>query len=149
MKKLLLIPGFIALSLLLVGCDDDTPAQVQNTDTTPPAQVVQGQPVAQQPQIVYVQPEQQPQNPEVVYQQAPQQSQPVVVQQHDSAGNLLTGMMLGHMLSNSGSSNRTVVNKTIINKNYVKPSRSYYGSRSYSSGRSFGSNSRRSFSRRR
>lgn len=122
MKKLLVLSLLTPL-LLLAGCDD-APTQVQVTDPNPAPQVVQGQPAQQQPQVVYVQPEQQPQSPTVVYQQAPQQ--PVVVQQHDSSGSLLTGMMLGHMMSGGGRSNHTtVINRTYTKKVYVPTSRSY------------------------
>lgn len=125
------------LAAFLSGCNDDTPSvtTVQPQPTAQPQQVVD-QPVQQQePQVVYVQ--QEPQQPQVVYEQAPQQ--PVIVNQqpqYDSSGNLLTGMMLGHMMANSGrsgySSNHTTVNKTVVNKTYVQsqPRKVYYGSQS-------------------
>jgi uncharacterized lipoprotein YmbA len=139
MKKFLLI----ATMLLLSGCDGNENSQVQNPSQGSATQSVQGQPAAQQPQVVYVQSEQQPQSPPVVYQQAPQQ--PVVVQNHDSTGSLLTGMMVGHMMANSvgsGRSDTTIINKTYTKKVYVQPkqSRSYYGSSS-SSRRSYGTRS--------
>lgn len=71
-------------------------------------------------------------NRPVVYQQQPQvvqqapvyaQPAPVVVQQDNSAANLATGMMLGHMMANGQRApdvQRTVVNRTVyVNNNPV------------------------------
>ena len=76
------------------------------------------------------------QAPPAVQQGAPvvMQPAPVVVQQHSDNG-LLTGLMLGHMMSGgSGGSHTTVRNTTVINRTYSRPS--YAPSRSYSYSRS-------------
>ena len=131
------------LAGLLSGCgDDDGDVKISKQKDQQQEQVKQS-PVEQQPQVVYVQAD--PQQPQAVQQN--QQPQTIVVQQpqYDSTGNLITGMVLGHMMSNmSGggggySSERTVNNKTVINKTYVNknPSTSppsYYGNKgNYSS----------------
>lgn len=99
MKRSVIIAAILSATLLS-ACDNRPVAYVQ------PAQVVQ--PAYAQPGYV---------------QQG--YAQPVVVQDN-SASNLATGMLIGHMLSsgsNSGSSyeHNTVVNKTVIVNNHPAP----------------------------
>ncbi|XAO54279.1 hypothetical protein [Yersinia phage vB_YenM_P778] len=106
-----LISASIFVAIVLTGCDNSEKSQGQVIQPTPAP---------------------------VQYDSQPQQSPQVVVvpqQQSSGHGDLITGMVLGHMMSgNSGgySSNRTVVNKTYVNKTYrsSRPSKSYYGSSS-------------------
>jgi len=118
MKTFLVI--YVATFLLLLTACSKAPEPPPIAEATPPQIIYEQipQPVQQQPQIVYAQ----------------QPQQPVVVQQSSHDG-LLTGMVIGHMMSggsSGGSSNRTTVNKTVVvNKTYSRPS----SSRSYSSSR--------------
>lgn len=103
----------------------------QNTSANVPEQPVEQS--QQQPmQAPVAQQEVQYSQPQTVVQQVPVQ-QPVIVQQHDSTGALITGMALGHMMSNSGgynngytgdrnvTRNTTVINKTYNNTTVNKP----------------------------
>lgn len=117
MKNKNLILSLLGLAMVSFSCHDDNYRNQQ--------------PIYQQP--VYQEP---------IYQQQPQQ---VVIQERNSAGDLITGMAAGAIINhainnrNSSSNNRTIVNKTIIrrttivNRNSYRPTPSYRNSRpSYS-----------------
>lgn len=115
MKNILSI--FLAvLAFSLAGCgSDETEA--------PPQQVVAPAPVAQAPvpQVAY------PAPPVVMPAQ-----QPVIVQQESGLGSFATGALLGHLLTNNGSSGgNTVVHKNVtVNKIYQRPAPRYNSFRS-------------------
>jgi hypothetical protein len=132
------IVAFFALAVLALvsclGCGSSTPQAQQ-----------QAQYAAPQPQTEYVQAPPTYGQPAVVAAPAP-----VIVQAAPAPSNdgLVTGMLLGHMLSGGGGGgyvhHTTVVNKTVINR-YSPPPRPTYTPRpSYSSPSSFrGYSSRR------
>lgn len=99
-----------------VQVSQNTPANVPEQPVEQSQQQPMQAPVAQQ-EVQYS-------LPQTVVQQVPVQ-QPVIVQQHDSTGALITGMALGHMMSNSGGysngyagHSNVTRNTTVINKTY-------------------------------
>lgn len=132
MKRSLLVLAL--MSVAMVGCSKHEQAyqqpMVQQCGVNPNTQnqecVLVPQSQVQQAQQAQQQVVQQP----VYAQPAPVYAQPAPVVVHDggnAAGNLATGMLLGHMMSNGGGGrndttvNKTVVNKTVIVKNYAAP----------------------------
>lgn len=120
----LVCAALVAMSLAACGNEPPPVAQVAPTVVAPPA-VVAAPPVAVQPA-------------------------PVVVQQAPAHDGLLTGLLMGHLLSSGGGGttrNTTVINKSVTNvtrvaptprPSYTAPSRPSY-SYSRSSSSSFGS----------
>ena len=139
--------AFLVIAVKSCSSDDEPTAQAIMQSNAQQQVQVERRAIQQPAPVQEVQPVyDQPQPNVVVVQQPPQQATGGITTDHLMAGAL--GYMAGRS-SNSGYNNRrpTVINRTIIQRQVVRPSRSYYGSSSFSSKRSFGSS--RSSSRRR